>query len=123
MRFLWIGAATWAFAACNGDCVAIAGPAFVVDVTDARSGALLAAGSTLVVRGIAGADSVSYPDHVVSERSIVLVEGRVPAGIYTVEVRREGYATWVRSGVTLRESGDCGHVRAVHLLAELAPWP
>jgi hypothetical protein len=123
MRFPWVWSLVLALCSCNGDCVAIAGPAFVVDVTDVRSGALLAAGSTLIARGAAGADSVSYPDHVGPLRTITLVEGRLPAGMYTVEVRRDGYVTWVRSGITLRDTGDCGHVRAVHLLAELEPLP
>ena len=62
MRFPWVCSLVLALCSCNGDCVAIAGPAFVVDVTDARNGALLAAGATLIAYGAAGADSVSYPD-------------------------------------------------------------
>ena len=121
MRLPWLVFATLVITACSGDCVAIAGMAFVVDVTDARNGALLAAGSTLVVHGTAGADSVTYPDHVVTERSIQLTEGRILPGTYTVEVRRQGYATWIRSNVIIRDAGDCGHVETVYLSAELEP--
>ena len=123
MRFLWLTSAILALGSCSGDCVAIAGPAFVVDVTDARDGVLLAAGSTLIARGTAGADSVSYPSHIGPTRTITLVEGRLLPGIYTVEVRRDGYVPWVRTDITLRETGDCGHVRAVHLSAELERLP
>ena len=123
MRFLWLCSVIVALVSCNGDCVAIAGPAFVVDVTDARNGAWLAAGSTLIARGPAGADSVSYPNHVGPQRTITLIEGRLQAGIYTVEVKRDGYVPWVRSDIALRETGDCGHVRAVHLSAALEPLP
>ena len=121
MRLPWLVFAPLFVTACNGDCVAIAGMAFVVEVTDARTGALLAAGSTLVVRGTAGADSVTYPDHVVTERTIQLAEGRILPGTYSVEVRRQGYATWTRSNVMVRDTGDCGHVETVHLSAELEP--
>jgi hypothetical protein len=123
MRFLRLCLSICAIASCNGDCVAVAGPAFLVDVTDARSGAFLAGGSTLVVRGTGGADSVSYPDYAQPQRSIVIPEGRLLPGTYTVEVRRAGYVTWNRSDVLLRDSGDCGHVRAVHLSAQLEPLP
>ena len=123
MRLHWLASAILLITACSGDCVAIAGMAFVVDVSDARTGAFLAAGSTLVVRGPAGADSVTYPDHVVTERAIQLAEGRILPGTYTVEVRRAGYATWMGSNVTVRDSGDCGHVETVFLSAQLEPSP
>lgn len=121
MRLSWLASATLVITACNGDCVAIAGMAFVVDVTDARTGAWLAAGSTLVAHGPAGADSVTYPTHVVTERAIRLSEGRIQPGSYTVEVRREGYATWIHSNVIVRDANDCGHVETVFLVAELEP--
>jgi hypothetical protein len=123
MRLHWLLSGCLIIPSCNSDCVAIAGMAVVVDVTDARTGAFLAAGSTLLVYGPAGADSITYPAHVVTERAIGISEGRIQPGTYTVEVRRDGYTSWARSGIVLRDSGDCGHIETVCLSAELVPLP
>ena len=42
-------------------------------------------------------------------------------GVYTVEVRAEGYQPWSRAGVAVR-AGSC-HVRSVELEARLVPEP
>ena len=103
-----------------GDCLSYAGPAFVVDVLDARTGAPIASGATLVARGPAGADSLIFPLDGETREKMTLFEGHLDGGFYTVEVRREGYANWSRSDVLLRPKG-CGHVRAVFLTARLQP--
>jgi hypothetical protein len=36
-------------------------------------------------------------------------ENEVPAGTYSVFVRKVGYADWARTGLVI-EAGDCGHI-------------
>jgi hypothetical protein len=83
--------------------------AFIVTVRDARTQQPLVGGTTLVVFGPAGADSITYPqDTPATVTSLELSEGHLPEGLYTVEVRRPGFATWRQENVQLRD-GVCGH--------------
>jgi hypothetical protein len=105
--------------ACSGDCLSYSGGAIIVDIVDARSGAAIATGATLVARGSGGADSLYVPDDGQVRGSLTLFDAFIHAGMYTVEVRRTGYRTWTRENVLVRARDGCGHVRAVHLTAEL----
>ena len=105
-----------------GACVSIGYPAFLITVRDAQTGQPLIAGTTVVASGTGGADSVTYGDDTPStETRIILWEGHLNEGRYTVEVRRPGYTTWRRENIRLR-SDDCGHPEAaVELTALLSP--
>jgi hypothetical protein len=107
---------------CGTDCLSIAGMAFIVTVRDARTQQLLVAGTTLVAYGTGGADSITYPDDTPpTVTSLMLSEGRLNEGVYTVEVRRPGYVTWRRENVRL-DDGECGHPKEpVRLTVLLAP--
>jgi hypothetical protein len=118
-----LGCAAFAVA-CNwsGDkCTLIATTSLVVDVVDSTSGAPAAAGSTVVVRGTAGGDSIVVagdpPDRLTAR---VWFEDRVPAGLYTITVRRAGYAPWSARDVRIEARG-CHVQNAVHLVVRLQP--
>ena len=105
-----------------GDCVSIGLPAFLITVRDAYTQQPLIAGTTAVASGTSGADSVTYAEDTPStETRIILWEGHLNEGLYTVEVRRPGYTTWRRESIPLR-SDACGHPDpAVELTALLSP--
>ncbi len=105
-----------------GDCVSIGYPAFLITVRDTHTQQPLIAGTTAIAVGTGGADSVTYPvDTPSTETRIILWEGHLNEGLYTVEVRRPGYTTWHRENIRLR-SDDCGHPEAaVELTALLSP--
>lgn len=103
-----------------GECLSYSGGAIIAHVVDAHTGASIAAGATLVARGSGGADSLAFPPDE-ERRTMTLFDAALDDGTYTVEVRRAGYATWIREAVLLRPKDDCGHLRAVHLTARLQP--
>lgn len=124
MRFLGLLSALIALAACaSGDCMSIAVPALVVDITDACTGTPLAGGSTVIARAAGNVDSIAVAPAARSARTVTFPEGTLKPGLYTVEVRRDPYQTWIRSDVTIRDSGYCGHVSTVYLSAELEAVP
>ena len=104
-----------------GDCVSIGYPAFLVTVRDARTQESLIIGTTVLAFGTGGADSVTYTSETPSTvTSIILWEGHLNEGIYTIEARRPGYATWRRERVVLR-TDRCGHPEeAVEITALLS---
>lgn len=120
LRRFWLTALPLLIASC-GDCVSIGYPAFVATVRDATTQESLIVGATVLAFGAGGADSVTYTSETpTTATSIVLWEGNFNEGIYTVEVRRPGYATWRRESVVLRTDG-CGHPEeAVDLSALLS---
>jgi len=91
---------------------------FVVTVRHGVTGQSLVSGSTLVVRGSAWADSVTYESVPPTVTSISLSEDQLPAGTYAVEVRHSGYQTWTYGGVSILYS-SCGLATPVHLTADL----
>lgn len=103
-------------------CTTEAVPALHVVVSDARTGAFVSGGYTVVARAGAFADSVSVPEDGGwwdPARGVSLAHER--AGRYEVAVRKAGYAEWGRNGV--RVTRDECHVRTVRLEARLEPLP
>lgn len=113
-------------AGCTIDCLHVATGVFagstygtfVVTVRDGMTGQSLVSGSTLVVRGSAWADSVTYESVPPTVTSISLSEDQLPTGTYAVEVRHPGYQTWTYGGISILYS-SCGLARPVYLTADL----
>ena len=105
--------------ACNWggvDCTADARPGIVIEVSDSVTGAPITRGYTVIVAEGAYRDSVSFPLEGPLPYPVFAVERR---GTYTVTVRADGYADWIRTGV--RVTADECHVRTVALAARLRP--
>jgi len=83
-----------------------------VEVVDAVSGSGLADGATLTIRE--GDYVESWTD---AFGGTTLSGAWERAGTYDVTVARDGYHTWIRTGVVVTED-EC-HVQAVALRAEL----
>jgi predicted lipoprotein with Yx(FWY)xxD motif len=99
-------------------CDAIAKPAVRVTVHDARTGAAIAAGTTIVVSDGAFRDSIVVTDRAdVNGYPYGLAIER--AGTYTVTVRKAGYEDWTRTGVRA-ERGRC-NVATATLAVRLQP--
>jgi hypothetical protein len=78
-----------------------------VNVIDSQSGARIDSGSTVVVLGGAVHDSVTVPAQGnLSFPTAWWYENEVPAGTYSVFVRKTGYTDWTRSGVVIK-AGEC----------------
>ena len=79
-----------------------------VEVTDARTGASAAVGSTVIVRGASVYDSVLVTATQFNPYVAYLAwENRVKQGRYTVEVRKPGYVSFVKTDVDV--PGDQCH--------------
>ncbi len=79
-----------------------------VDVTDARTSAAIALGSTVIVKGSAVYDSVVVTSTPMGPGVAYLAwEDRVKKGRYSVEVRKPGYVTFVKTDVDV--PGDQCH--------------
>lgn len=102
-------------------CDRYASPSVVVQVRDLVTGAYIASGATLVLRDGAFVDSVSMPADETTRNGVgLMTENSLErAGVYSVTVRRAGYARWVREGVKV--TADECHVRTVLLTARLIP--
>lgn len=115
-------------AACPGnpfagkECTTEAVPALQVVVSDARTGAPVSGGYTVVARAGTFVDSVTVPENGGwwdPTQGVSLA--REHAGRYEVTVRKAGYAGWRRTGVVVTRD-EC-HVRTVRLDAWLEPLP
>lgn len=81
-------------------CTAELRSTIVVHVTDARTGAAAALGSTVMVRGGAVYDSVFVNTvGTPATQAYMAWEDRVKAGRYTVTVRKPGYTPFVKTDV------------------------
>jgi hypothetical protein len=91
---------------CSADCTTYLGSTLSVDVFDARTGAPLGVGTTVVVTGATLHDSVTMPPSLGSPSSAYIgTENRVGPGLYTVTVLRPGYVTWTMSNVEVLGMG------------------
>lgn len=102
-------------------CQLYASPSIVVHVRDSVTGGYIASGATLVLRDGTFVDSVSIPadEPTYNEIGLSTVNSEERAGVYSVTIRRAGYAEWVREGVEVTRD-EC-HVRTVRLTARLDP--
>lgn len=98
----------------SADCIGLApGPAIVVRVTDAQTGAAVTSGVTLIITG-SGYDSVTAP-------SVGgLFQAGTRPGTYTVTVRQAGHRDFAQSGVKV-ESASCDQPVTVSLTVTLQP--
>ena len=107
-QYVALAFALFAAAACSNSsaplegvyCTAELRSTIVVHVTDARTGAAAAQGSTVIVRGGAVYDSVvvnAVPTP--ATQAYMAWEDRVNAGRYSVTVRKPGYTTFVKTDV------------------------
>lgn len=98
-------------------------PSVTVVVRDSLTGAGIASGATLVVRDGAFADSTSHPadDPRFDDISLSTPRSYERPGVYSLEVRRAGYADWTRHSVRVLQ-GEC-HVRSVTVIARMVPEP
>jgi len=94
-------------------------PAVEVEVVDAETGAAVAQGAKGVIRDAAYLDSLRPHASRGDGTVLTLSAGDGRAGVYRVEVVREGYADWQRDGVRARR-GDCG-VESARARAALIP--
>ncbi len=99
-------------------CTSVAPVAITVDVSDSLSGQPLADSASGVVQAGAYVDSLHH-----AAPSTTLLFGGVRLGTYDVTVDRPGYNHWVRSTVPVTQTGICGNVLPVHLVALLQPAP
>jgi hypothetical protein len=90
------------------DCDMSAHPAIRLDVRDSVTEATVTEGIRAIARDGTFADTTLF-------RPVQLAHER--PGTYTVTVEKEGYQTWSRTGVRVRD-GEC-HVRTVDLIARL----
>ncbi|CAN5753745.1 hypothetical protein BH11GEM1_BH11GEM1_04560 [soil metagenome] len=119
-------AALVALAGCSGlptgrTCTLELRSTIAVSVLDARTGAPISAGSTIIVRGGAVYDSiVVVTPQFGANVGYMGWEDKVKAGRYTVEVRRPGYVDWVRNDVEVT-GDDCHSGPGPALTAALQP--
>lgn len=102
-------------------CTLEARSAVTVRIEDSASGAGIAAGATLVLRDGAFVDSLAVPANRTDLNDFPLstMNTYERAGQYDITVRRNGYATWTRTGVAVT-AGVC-HVNGVTVTARLQP--
>ncbi len=125
MHFLRAALAAAALAlaagACKSDtptfCTESAPPAVTVTALDSVTGAMINAGTSLIIRDGAFVDSVVGAPGPLQ----TIAAGVERPGRYQVTVRRPGYAVWRRENV--RVTADRCHVRTVHFDARLQPAP
>jgi hypothetical protein len=122
MKYLKLAiAASFSLAACDRISDPVVCPAIVpysalVTVQDSVTGANVAAGASVILRGTAVVDSVvGQPG--VSEIGV----GGNRTGTFSLTVRRAGYPVWTKQGVKVEE-GPCG-ARTVGVTARLRPAP
>jgi len=106
----------------EGDCTADLWPMIIARVRDARTGQPLFAGVTLLAYTSDARDSVTVAGAVPpSVDPVINLYPRVfSGGVYTVEVRLQGYETWRRLGVRVGQD-HCGHTIAARLNVALEP--
>ena len=107
-------------AGCGCDAYALA--ALDVSITDARTGAPAAGGTTVLVVGPAFTDSVTFSAEEGADARHYRAWGTQP-GRYTITVRKCGYEPWTRERVRVRETGPCNRLDTVRLTAALVPAP
>jgi len=117
-----------AVAACSGSgsthpitCTNELRSTIMVNVTDARTGSAAALGSTVIVKGAGVYDSVvvaSTPFNPAT--AYVGWEDRVKAGRYSVEVRKPGYVSFLRTDVDVT-SDQCHSGPGPSVQAALQP--
>ena len=90
-------------------------------IQDSASGAGIAAGATIVLRDGAFVDSlaISVDRTDLNDWPLSTMNTYERVGRYDITVRRNGYATWTRTGVVVT-AGEC-HVNAVTVVARLQP--
>ena len=99
-----------------GFCTAVPSIAVEVTVRDSLSGAVLADSA------FGTAATSTYQDSLRQVSDSVLLGGN-QLGNYTVTVHRPAYADWVKSGVRVTRTSECGSVIPVELEARLVRAP
>ena len=104
--------------ACNwdGDCISIGRPSQRITIRDSQTGALVAAGTIVLVIGQDFRDSVQIQENIPNHTIAFERDGPV-----TIEVRQVGYELWTRSGVLAFRHGSCDYIRATDVTALLVP--
>lgn len=110
------GSACSSSSAPTGRCTAAQSIAVEVTVRDSLSGAALADSA------FGTAATPTYHDSLRHVSDSVLLGGN-QLGNYTVTVHRPAYADWVKSGVRVTRTGECGNVMPVDLEARLVRAP
>ena len=110
------GSACSSSTAPKGFCTAPPSIAIEVNVRDSVSGAVLADSAF---------GTVVTPTYQDSLRQIndSLLRGGTQLGTYSVTVHRPSYADWVKSGVRVARTGECGNVIPAELEARLVRAP
>ena len=104
-------------------CTTEAPSSIVVTAHDARSGAALSTGTSLILQNGAYVDSVETVRDLPATASGLLgpTSTYERAGTFSVRVRRPGYLLWARDGVQV--TADRCHVQTARLDARLEPVP
>lgn len=90
----------------------------LVDVVDSRTGAPIALGATVIVRGTSVVDSVMVTMPESPSLAYVGWEDRITPGTYSVTVGEAGYMSWTSSNVRVVSNG-CHVDPPTHLTASL----
>ena len=98
----------------TGPCTANYVTGLSISVTDAVTGAPVVGVSAEIREG-------SWVDPYVMVSGNTVMGAGERRGVYTITIRKDGYADWTRSGVKV--TGDRCHVRTVRLEAALVPKP
>ena len=122
--FLAFGALLGASTGCSNEitpqCAAISIPAIRLSVRNARTGAFIASGSTVIARLGARIDTVTTS--LTSSDSAAILIGTA-AGVYDLTVQRAGYADWFDQSVDVAPGVDGCHPMTVEVAASLDPVP
>ena len=110
--------ASGCFLAPEGDCTTILIPSIVAEVSDSVLGTPLAVGTVMYLREGTFIDSTRRQDPSPGIPALELPWLRERAGVYSVSVLRDGYRSWLRSGVRVHMDGSC-HVRTTRLSVRL----
>jgi hypothetical protein len=79
----------------------------IVNVTDAKTGASAAVGSTVIVRNATFYDSLQVTTQIMPPSTAYIAwEDRAKGGRYTVQVRKPGYLDWIKTDVDV-PSDEC----------------
>ncbi len=122
VRLAAIAALPLALLGCQGSspspsraCTAVYAYGLSITVTDAVTAAPVEDVTTEIRDGTGWVDP-----YLTVLGNTVMGAGERP-GVYTITVRKDGYADWTRSGVTVTMTLDRCHVQGVHLDAALVP--
>jgi len=119
-RLSWLAALSLVLLGCDHSspsraCTTLYAYGLSITVTDAVTAAPLEGAAAEIRDGTGWVDP-----NVTVLGNTVMGAGERP-GVYTVTVRRSGYADWMKAGVAVGTTSDGCHVQGVHLDAALVP--